>query len=96
MLFKEFDCEIKDRKGLENSVVDHLSKNWIDDACETPFSECFLDKQLFGASLEPCYVDIVNYLVTGCMPGEWSKDVRTHFLALVSYFVWDDPYLFKV
>lgn len=33
--------------------------------------------------------------LTGEMPSHWSKQDKSKFLALVKYFFWDDPYLFK-
>jgi len=37
----------------------------VDNACETPIFECFLDEQLFRVWLELWYADIINHLVTG-------------------------------
>jgi len=44
---------------------------------------------------EPCYANIVNYLVTGETPLGWSKCNKDRFFYLVQFFYWDDPYLFK-
>jgi hypothetical protein len=43
----------------------------------------------------PWFADIVNYLVTGQMPLHWGRQDKFKFLAMVKYFFWDDPYLFK-
>ena len=57
--------------------------------------ESFLDEQLFLVSSIPWFVDLINYLVSGEMPSNWSKQDRVTFLTKVKQFYWDDPYLFK-
>ena len=93
LLLQEFDCEIRDRKGSQNLVADHLSRIIIES--ESTISECFPDEQLLMVQSEPWYADIVNYLVTGEIPMGWSKHDKDRFFSLVKFFYWDDPYLFK-
>ena len=66
LLLSEFDLEIKDKRGTENHVVDHLSPLvHVED--ELRLQEMFPDEQLFSMSVTlPWYVNIVNYLVTIC------------------------------
>jgi hypothetical protein len=63
-LLQEFDHEIKDKKGNENVVVDHLSRLLHEEeADEIPLNENFLDEQQFTVDAKlPWYVDIVNYI----------------------------------
>jgi hypothetical protein len=71
LLLQEFDIEIRDKKGSENVVVDHLSRLTIDYTEDTtPIFETFSNEQLMQIAHNPApwYVDIVNYLVTGQMP----------------------------
>ncbi|XP_038715980.1 uncharacterized protein LOC120009442 [Tripterygium wilfordii] len=102
LLLQEFDLEIKDKKGVENVVADHLSRlpgqNLISHGI--PINEHFPDEQLFltnaiSSKLTPWYADIANFLVSGKMPSHWSKIDRSKFLRNVRNFFWDDPYLFK-
>ena len=74
-LLQEFDLEIKDKKGVENVVSDHLSR--ISNApIETiPINENFPDEHIFTMCKEPWYVDIANYLATGRTPS--NCQVRT-------------------
>ncbi|CAN6687816.1 unnamed protein product [Malus baccata var. baccata] len=67
LLLQEFDLEIRDKKGSENVVADHLSRLNIPTASEEdslPLRESFPDEQLFAVQFcTPWFADIVNYLV---------------------------------
>ena len=96
LLLQEFDLEIRDKKGTENVVADHLSRLIVEHTDDSlPILESFPDEQLLHVSQRPWYADIANYLVTNQMPSHWTKQDRSKFLAEVKYFFWDDPYLFK-
>jgi len=91
--------EIKDRKGTENQVADHLSrlenlgKN-EEDKCV--INESFLDKQLFGVNAEfMWYADFTNYLVSNILPLDLTRQQKKKFLHDVKWYMWDEPYLFK-
>ena len=75
MLLQEFDLEIKDKKGCDNVIADHLSrveKPTVQEE-EREIVENFPDEQLFQLSLQtPWYADIVNYLACGIMPPQFS------------------------
>jgi hypothetical protein len=98
LLLQEFDLEIRDKKGTENVVADHLSRLTMDFTEDTtPISETFPDEQLMHIAHNPTpwFADIVNYLVTDQMPLHWGKQDKIKFLSKVKDFLWDDPYLFK-
>ena len=75
-MLQEFELEIKDRKGTENQVADHLSR--LEDPGKasqdnTLINESFPDEQLFGVQEEePWFANIVNYLVCNVIPSEFS------------------------
>jgi hypothetical protein len=95
---KNLTFEIRDRKGSENVVADHLSRLIVDfNEDIVPITETFPDEQLMHISQipTPWFVDIVNYLVTTQIPSHWTKQDRSKLLAKVKHFFWDDPYLFK-
>ena len=74
LLLQEFDLEIKDKKGCDNVIVDHLSRVVTTTVIEeeTEVAENFPDQQLFQLSLKsPWYADIVNFLACGVMPPEF-------------------------
>jgi hypothetical protein len=69
LLLQEFDLEIKDKKGVENSVVDHLSRMQFENPQELPINDSMRDDMLFKVSRsDPWYVNIVNFMVTGYIP----------------------------
>ena len=76
---QEFDFEIRDKKGCENVVVDHLSHLNLEPSNDLPINDNFPDEQLLAISYEPWYADIVNYLVTGATPTNW------HVLGFTGY-----------
>ena len=54
LLFQEFDVTIKDKKGVENVVADHLSR-LTSEFCNdiTPINDSFLDEFLFSVTSMP-------------------------------------------
>ena len=75
LLMQEFDLEIKDKKGSDNMIADHLSRleNTAEKEKETKIAENFLDEQLFLLLAQtPWYADIVNYLACGVVPPKFS------------------------
>ena len=75
LLLEEFDLEIKDKKGSDNVIVDHLSRmeKFTEEEKGIEIQENFHDEQLFQVSVQtPWYVDIVNFLACGIMPPKFS------------------------
>ena len=67
LVLQEFDLEIKDKKGSENSVVDHLSRLHISGMGD--ISDTFLDEHLLATSSHaPWFAHIVNFFVIGSIP----------------------------
>jgi hypothetical protein len=94
LLLQEFDLEIKDKKRVENIVVDHLLCMQVTNMQELPIND-FLrgDMLLKVMDSNPSYANIVNFMVAGYVPpGENRRKLqvesRRHH--------WDDPYLYQV
>ena len=54
LLLQEFDLEIKDKKGSDNVITDHLSRmeRPTEEERGTKIEENFLDEQLFQVSVQ--------------------------------------------
>src|SRR5437588_1598880 len=59
LLLQEFDLEIRDKKGEDNGVADHLSRILINHE-KTPISETFPDKQLMIVTQSPWHALMMN------------------------------------
>ena len=98
LLLQEIDLEIKDKKGCDNVIADHLlrvEKTTVKEE-EMEVVEIFLDEQLFQLSFQlPWYADIVNFLAYGVMPPEFSYQQRKKLRTNSRFYIWDDPLLFK-
>jgi len=44
LLLQEFDYELRDKKGFENLIAEHLSRTLYDRECDLIVSECFPDE----------------------------------------------------
>ncbi|XP_076926950.1 uncharacterized protein LOC143590288 [Bidens hawaiensis] len=81
-LLQEFDVEIRDKKGSENVVADHLSRLIGEEEEDArAINESFPDEQLFSVLTLPWYADIINFLVADTVPEFWPKKKKQHFLS---------------
>jgi hypothetical protein len=94
LLLQEFDLEIREKKGVENSVADHLSRLQFEESAELPINDYMRDDTLLKVSTtDSWYANIINYILAGYMPPGVDKkkiiwDSRLH--------LWDDMYLYRV
>ena len=78
--------EIRDKKGCENVIADHLLRLPLEPSDEVLLNENLPDEQMLSISQIPWFADIVNYLITGEIPTHWSKQDQSRFLSEVKYF----------
>ncbi|RDY07877.1 Retrovirus-related Pol polyprotein from transposon 17.6, partial [Mucuna pruriens] len=73
LLLQKFDVDIKDKKGVENVVVDHL--NHLERKVDSlPIQNEFLDEQILQLKhVKPWYADIYNFLVASTYPQGASR-----------------------
>jgi hypothetical protein len=94
LLLQEFDLEIKDKKGIENYVVDHLSRMQFENPQELPINDLLQDDMLFKITKsDPWYANIVNFMVAGYIP-PWEN--KRKIIHKSCFLIWDEPYLFRV
>ena len=97
LLLQEFDFEVKDRKGTENQVVDHLSR--LEDEAmgklgeKAEIGDIFHDDHVLAAfhDLIPWFADFANYQASNIVPSELSFHQRKKFMHDVKKFFWDEP-----
>ena len=95
-MLQEFNLQIRDKKGVENVVADHLSRLVIaHDSHGLPINDDFPEESLMSVDIAPWYSHIANFLVTGEVPSEWSAQDKRHFLAKIHAYYWEEPFLFK-
>ena len=69
LLLKEFNLQIRDKKGVENVFADHLSRLTIaHNTHNPPINDEFLEESLLLVKNTPWYAHIANYLATGELP----------------------------
>ena len=97
LLLQEFDVEIKDKKGTENLVADHLSR--LEGARDdVPVNDEFPDEKLFSIDDKraiPWFADYVNYLVAKVFPPEFSYQQKKRFFAHLKHYYWEEPILYR-
>ncbi|CAL2259848.1 unnamed protein product [Prunus armeniaca] len=90
---------LRDKKGSENMVVDHLSRlmqGSNDEEDVLPLCESFPDEQLLTLEAkDPWYADIINYKVSKLIPEDLTRAQKDKLVKTSKYYVWDDPYLWK-
>ncbi|RVW74846.1 Retrovirus-related Pol polyprotein from transposon 17.6 [Vitis vinifera] len=88
LLLQEFDLQIKDKKGVENVLANHLSRLVIaHNSHPLPINDDFPEESLMFLVKTPWYAHIANYLVTGeipnqiirkCVPEDEQQGILSH------------------
>ena len=87
LLLQEFNLQIKDKKGVENVVADHLFRLTFEEVKEEiPIRDVFPDEQLFAVTKLPWYAHIMNYLVTVSILETWTTQDKHKFFVEVRNF----------
>ena len=82
LLLQEFNLQIKDKKGVENVVADHLSRLTIAHNTHIPpINDEFPEESLLLVENTPWYAHIANYLTTGELRADWKAQERKFFFA---------------
>ena len=97
LLLQEFDVEIKDKKGTENLVADHLSR--LEGARDDiPVNDEFPDEKLLAIEEKkavPWFADFVNYLMAKVIPPEFNYQQKKRFFAHLKHYYWEEPILYR-
>ena len=96
ILFQEFNLQIKDEKGVENVVADHLSQLKIaHNTHNPPINDEFPEESLLLVEKAPWYAHIANFLATGELPVDWKTQDKKLLFAKIHSYYWEEPFLFK-
>ena len=96
LLLPEFNLQIKDKKGMENVVADHLSRLTVaHNTHNPPINDEFLEEFLLLTEKAPWYAHIANFLATEELPVDWKAQDRKFFFAKIHSYYWEEPFLFK-
>jgi len=98
LLLQEFDLEIRDKKGVENVVADHLSRLENNEVTkkENAIMAEFPDEKLFAIGERHWFADMANFKAGNIVPDDMDYPQRKKFFKDENHYLWDDPYLFKV
>jgi hypothetical protein len=79
--------EIKDMKGNNNAVTDHLLKLTIDSTSDIPpIDDYFFDESLLSLSPMHWFTNFINFLAAGDWPAHWSTKDKGKFLNKMKNF----------
>ena len=101
LLLQEFDIVIKDKKGTENVVADHLSRLESEEskrASDEEIKDTFPDELLFAFQIldTPWFADIANFISSGKLPPEFTGQQKKKLIHDSRGYIWDDPFLWKM
>ena len=88
LLLQEFNLQIKDKKEVENVVVDHLLRLTIThNTHNPPINDEFPEESLLLVEKALWYAHIANFLATGELPIDWkAQDIKFFFSKTHSYY----------
>ena len=88
--------QIKDKKGVENVVVDHLSRLTIaHNTHNPPINDEFPEESLLLVQNAPWYAHIANFIAIREIPSEWKAQDNKYFLVKIHSFYWKEPFLYN-
>ena len=96
LLLQEFNLQIKDKKGVENVITDHLSRLTIaHNTHDPPINGEFLEESLLLVESTPWYAHVANYLTIGELPAYWKAQDKKFFFVKIHSYYWEELFLYK-
>ena len=82
LLLQEFYLEIKDKKGSDNQVANHLSMLIIDEVTiwDPKILEEFPNEKILTISERPWFADMANFKAASALPGDFTWHQNRKFL----------------
>jgi hypothetical protein len=96
LLLQEFNLEIRDKKGVENVVADHLSRMNRGQDYKEPIEDKMRDDHLYRVlDKDTWMIDIIRAIRK--MPlDHLDKNTQRRIVSKSRKYFWDSPYLFKL
>ena len=96
LILQEFNLQIRDKKGVENVVSDHLSRLIIvHNTHNPPINDEFPDESLLLVEEALWYAHIANYLAIEELPAGWKAQDKKLFFVKIHFYYWEEPFLYK-
>jgi hypothetical protein len=89
LLLQEFELEIRDKKGVENVVADHLSmleNKEVTKKDKVIWAE-FPNEQLFMVTERPWFIDMANFKAGNLIPEELTNQQKKKFFKEANFNV---------
>ncbi|GJR05753.1 hypothetical protein Tco_0528737 [Tanacetum coccineum] len=96
--YRQFDIQIKNKKGAENVIADHLlrlEKPNLKELKDEEINDEFPYDIKIDEEESPWFADFANYLVGGILRKGLTYAQRCKFFSELKRYFWDEPYLFK-
>uniref|UniRef100_A0A151UHH6 Retrovirus-related Pol polyprotein from transposon 17.6 n=1 Tax=Cajanus cajan TaxID=3821 RepID=A0A151UHH6_CAJCA len=89
LLLQEFNFEIKDKKGSENLVVDHLSRLVNEEVTckEGEIKDEFPDEALLLVQERSWFAEMANFKATSIIPEDYTWQQKKKFFRDANYYV---------
>jgi hypothetical protein len=96
LLLQEFDVEIRDKKGVENVVADHLSRMNRGQDDKEPIEDKMRDDHLYQVlNKDTWMIDIIRAIRK--MPlDHLDRNSQRRIISESKKYFWDAPYLFEL
>jgi hypothetical protein len=96
LLLQEFDVEIRDKKGVENVVADHLSRMNRGQDDKDPIEDKMRDDHLYRVlDKDTWMIDIIR-AIQKMLLDHLDKNTQKRIISESRKYFWDSPYLFKL
>jgi hypothetical protein len=90
LLLQEFDVEIRDKKGVENVVADHLSDD------KEPIEDKMRDDHLYRVLDKDTWMIDIMRAIRKMPLDHLDRNSQRRIISESKKYFWDAPYLFKL
>jgi hypothetical protein len=96
LLLQKFDVEIRDKKGVENVVADHLSRMNRGQDDKEPIEDKMRDDHLYRILDKDTWMINIIRAIQRMPLDHLDKNTQTRIISESQKYFWDSPYLFKL